>query len=317
MARKKKKTEETTSGMSGQTRAVIFGVVALVCGVLAVFVISMAIQNYEAKIAAAQAPEDTVLAVIAARDLYQGIVITEEDLLQIPVPPEFLPGGTEELVYLLPEHLVGRVPKERILANEFIREVRLADPENGTGLNALIPRGMRAISMQLKDGAALSGFLNSGDYVDVVVTIKPDEGDSSDQITETRTLVQAVYVLAVNDKTGKTEGTSPEAARDAKKKKKKTKKKRIKPSVTLAVTPEQAEGLAHASRQGEITLTLRNQQDLQFEELEAADTSKLLGEEAEPEPEVKKKRPVKAIAAPEPVEEEPEEPGLIIIRGNK
>jgi pilus assembly protein CpaB len=149
------------------------------------------------------------------------------------------------------------VPRERILALEFIREERLADPEAGIGLNAIIPRGMRALSINISDGSAVSGFLNPGNYVDVLVTIEGDETREA----ETRTLLQAVTVLAVNSRLG----NSAEAL------------ERARPSVTLAVTPDLAEKLAHAVAQGAVTLTLRNDIDVTHVETHGALVSNLLG----------------------------------------
>ncbi len=319
MARKKgrKNDDEGAARGGSSSRALIFGAVALIAGLSATVVLWKMVENYEKRIAMAQAPDPTVTAIVAQRDLYQGITITEDDILALPIEPEYLPGGNEDLVFLAPEHIIGRTPKERILANEWIREDRLADFQRGAGLNALIPRGMRAISLQVAEGAALSGFLNPGDYVDVVVTIYPEEGD---KLAETRTLVQAVYVLAVNDrKDNEQEEEEDEDGKKKKKKKKKKSTKRKKPTTTLAVTPEQAEEIAYAAAQGEITLSLRNQADLEFEEAIAggSDIWDVLGEERpedKPEPPPVKSTPKPPpVAAPEPEEETG--PTLQIIKG--
>lgn len=307
MARKgRKKDDNASEGLGGRTRAAIFLVIALVAGLSSTVVIYNLIQGYQAAIAEARKPADTVKVVIASRDLYQGITITEDDLVQISIEPQFLPGGDEKLVYTSAEHIIGRVPRERILANEFIREERLADPETGTGLNAIIPRGMRALSVNIADGQALSGFLNPGDYVDVVVTITGDDRDARKVGSLTNTLVQAVYVLAVNDRTGK------DLSSDSGDPRKKKKKVKMRPSVTVAVTPEQAEQIAYAERKGEITLTLRNVQDLQFIESTGANKNAVLGiEEPEPEPEPKK------VYRPKPKPKEPEGQMLTIVRGSE
>ncbi|MCA9494691.1 MAG: Flp pilus assembly protein CpaB, partial [Myxococcales bacterium] len=152
-------------GGGGPLRALIFLALAIGAGSFSLVMLYKLITSYQMKIDEAKRPEDTVMVIVAARDLYQGVTITEEDLYAVQIPPKFLPEG----VFLSPEHVVGRIPRERILANEFVRADRLADPESGVGLNAIIPRGMRAISINITDGAALSGFLNPGNYVDVLV----------------------------------------------------------------------------------------------------------------------------------------------------
>jgi pilus assembly protein CpaB len=192
---------------------------------------------------------------VAAKDMWQGKTIEETDLTMTELPPEYIP----EEVLKTPEQAVGRVPRERILVHEFIRNERLADPAAGVGLNAIIPRGMRAMSININDGSAVSGFLNPGNYVDVLVTIEGED----DKPAETVTLLQAVTVLAVNNRLGDVDGELTEAAG--------------KPSVTLAVTPDLAEKLTHAVAQGEVTLTLRNDIDVTQVETHGTLVSELLG----------------------------------------
>ncbi|MEQ1503621.1 MAG: Flp pilus assembly protein CpaB [Myxococcota bacterium] len=243
-------------------RALIFIALAIAAGSFSLVMLYKLITSYQLKIDEAKRPEDTVMVIVAARDLYQGVTITEEDLYAVQIPPKYLPEG----VFLSPEHVVGRIPRERILANEFVRADRLADPESGVGLNAVIPRGMRAISINISDGAALSGFLNPGNYVDVLVTIQPDSEDvnKADKKPETRTLLQAVFVLGVNSRMQKE--TSDEA---------KERRGSQKPSVTLLVMADQAEQIAHAENMGEIVLTLRNDLDVNFSVLPGVDIDDL------------------------------------------
>ena len=243
---------------SGPVKALVFLTVAIVAGVTAIVGLVNMIGQYQARIDEAKRPEDTVMVIVAARDLYQGVSVTEEDLYAVEIPPRYLPEG----VFLSPDHGVGRIPRERILANEFVRANRLADPESGIGLNAVIPRGMRAISVNIRDGQALSGFLNPGNYVDVLVTIAPELRGVNDEI-ETKTLLQAVFVLGVNSRLGS------ESREDAKRRGKQS------PSVTLLTSADQAESLAFAENQGELRLLLRNDLDVDQHELESVGISDL------------------------------------------
>ena len=255
---------EGGGGGGGAIRALIFLALAIAMGSGSLVALYKLITNYQLKIDEAKRPEDTVMVIVAARDLYQGVTITEEDLYAVQIPPKYLPEG----IFLSPEHVVGRIPRERILANEFVRADRLADPESGVGLNAVIPRGMRAISVNVSDGAALSGFLNPGNYVDVLVTIQPDVDKSrKDAKTETQTLLQAVFILGVNSRMQK------ERKEDGKKEK--NSGRRQKPSVTLLVTADQAEQVAHAENLGDIVLSLRNDLDMNFAALAGVDVDDL------------------------------------------
>jgi len=269
-------------GGSGPVRALIFISMAVGLGALALVGLYQLISSYQERIDEAKRPEDTVMVIVAARDLYQGVTITEEDLYAVQIPPRFLPEG----VFLSPEHVVGRIPRERILANEFVRADRLADPESGIGLNAVIPRGMRAISVNIKDGAALSGFLNPGNYVDVLVTVTPDDEQRDAGVEpETKTLLQAVFVLGVNSRMQKeTEEEALQMRGDQ------------KPSVTLLTTADDAEKVAHAENMGEIRLALRNDLDVNFTNLPGVDVNALRGKLKAPEP---VRRPTVRKKAPE------------------
>jgi pilus assembly protein CpaB len=238
----------------GRTRAAIFLLASLGAAVVFTFVVFKLIQRYQEQLDEFQQEEETRPVIVAAKELHQGQTIVAEDVVIAAVPPAFVPETTFQYV----EDVVGRVPRERVLPGEFLREERLADPESGVGLNAIIPRGMRAVSINITDGSAVSGFLNPGNYVDVLVTLQ-----GTDQLEKTVTLIQACYVLAVDDRMGGDGGRRGEGA--------------VRPSVTLAVTPEAAQKLAHAHIKGDVTLTLRNDIDVTQVETHGATASKLIG----------------------------------------
>jgi len=221
-------------------RAVVSVSLAVGCSAVALVGLWAAVDGYEEQLEAAQRGDDEVYVVVAARDLYQGIGVTEDDLYAVQFPTSELPEG----VFLTPEHVVGRVPRERILANELVRAERLARPEVGEGLHAVIPRGQRAVSIDLDGGRALQGVLEPGSFVDVLVTVTPDEAGAEAQ---TSTLLQAMYVLAVNSRQPG-EPADVAAARGAD----------LHPSVTLLVGSDQAEQLAHAQQVGEVRVVLRS-----------------------------------------------------------
>ena len=245
----------------GRIRALIFLILSFGAALVAAFVIYVVIISYQRELVTASAPVELNQVMVAAKDMWQGKTIEETDLAMTELPPEYIPDEALKT----PEQAVGRVPRERILAHEFIRNERLADPAAGLGLNAIIPRGMRAMSINITDGSAVSGFLNPGNYVDVLVTIEGEENKPA----ETVTLLQAVTVLAVNNRLGDAQATVGEAA--------------ARPSVTLAVTPDLAEKLTHAIVQGSVTLTLRNDIDVTQVETHGALVSHLLGGEKEGE----------------------------------
>jgi len=181
---------------------------------------------------------EPVQVMVAAQPISQGETIGMEHLMMVDMPANYVPTGALRD----PSEVVNRVPRERILAAEPIRRERLADETGGVGIPALVPKGMRAISINITGGSAMAGFLDPGNYVDVLVTYPLEEGGA-----ETRTLLQAVTVLAVDARIGQ----DVRAHTD-----------RSAPSVTLVLAPKHAEILTHAKIKGDITLALRNDIDI-------------------------------------------------------
>ncbi len=223
----------------GRLRAVLFLVASLGVAGLAVAMVFRVVRSYQAELITVSQPEETIQVVRTKHKLYPGGTIVLEDLELVVLPPDYVPDS----VLRQPEQAIGRVPRESILQTEFIREERLADPRSGIGMTAIVPRGMRALSINISEGSAVSGFLNPGNYVDVIVTVQPIDGKPS----ETFTMMQAVTILAVNNRLGETADGEAGPGR---------------PSVTLAVTPDQAEKLTHAFNQTRMVLTLRNDIDV-------------------------------------------------------
>jgi pilus assembly protein CpaB len=231
--------------------------------------------------------EPTLSVVVAARTISQGETLDADDLKVVQMDADLVP----EAVFHDLSELVGRVPAERVLEGEVLRVERLAAPEAGQGLSALLPQGYRAVSVDITNASALSGFLDPGNYVDVLLTLNesPKGGGAT-----TITVLQGVKVLAVDNRLGE----SATAARDG----------AYAPSVTLAVLPEDASKMTHAHEQGKLTLTLRNDVDVTRRTTNGARAATLIGGD-----EVIAYTPAPKKAAPKP-----EDPATIdLYRGTK
>src|SRR5688572_14510798 len=121
------------AAQNGNIRALLFLGLAVLAGLAAVVLIYQVIESYKQAIDAASQPEQTVMAIVAAGDLYPGVTITEEDLVQVEIPVQYVPKDEAGnlLAFTSAEAVVGRIPRERILGNEFILPDRLADPNSG------------------------------------------------------------------------------------------------------------------------------------------------------------------------------------------
>jgi len=176
--------------------------------------------------------------VVAVRPLPVGATIKPEDVKVVQVPAAQFPKGGISTV----EEVIDRPVISNILAEEPVHEGRLAARGSGLGLAPIIPKGMRAVTIRVNDVAGVAGFVLPGMRVDVLVTGRPPEGDEE---KVTITVLQNILVLSA----GQT--IQPDAEGRA----------INAPTVTLLVTPEQAETLTLAASEGRVQLVLRNGSD--------------------------------------------------------
>jgi pilus assembly protein CpaB len=268
----------------GRGKAYLFLGVSLIAAVLAAVMVVQLLKNMQKKVEKASAPSETVDVVVASRNLYMGLPIQEGDVAIRRLAPEMVPA---EVVFTAVDQVVGRTPKERILSSEIVRSERLARREAGIGMNAIITRGKRAVSVGVKAEDAVAGFIQPLNYVDVIVVIRPDSSKEMEARAVSKTLLQGIKVLAVGDSLTGIDGDETQTAEVAKAKTSKTKKKKKptknkghvkgKRTVTLEVTLEEAEELALASEKGDITLALRADVDITQVETHGATADTLIG----------------------------------------
>lgn len=133
-----------------------------------------------------------------------------------------------------------------IFAGEPIVDRKLVMPGEGGFMSAILPQGMRAISVAISERSAVSGFILPNDRVDVILTRKMDgpEGGAS-KIVKSDTVLTNVRVLAINqtfrqepteDKVTVTEGKT----------------------ALLELDPFQSEVITMVESAGELSLALRS-----------------------------------------------------------
>jgi len=259
---------------NSQPRAVLFMVGSLIGAALVAFAVVRVLQSAQDQVDAALQAPDTIAVVIATRELDMGLTIAEDDVTIRHLAPDMVP--TDE-IYSDKGVVVGRTPRAKILPNEPVRRERLANADAGVGLNALIRKGMRAMTVQVDLQSGVGGFIQPGNYVDVIVTIRPDDQmGRSKWATETILIGIPVLTVATTEpvRTKKSEDGTTERRAPVRRK---------KPSVTLELSPEQAEKLALAVSKGDIHLVLRGDLDITTETEKAKSplsTSELIGYKA-------------------------------------
>src|SRR5918994_5732101 len=232
---------------------------ALIFGVLA----AVSVSKY---LSSAQAYTKNLNKVAVAKvAIPLGSKIIPEQIMVVQFPKESTPDGAFDS----PEKLAGRVAVMNIAAREPITDSRLAPEGTAAGLSAIIPEGYRAMTVKVDDAAGISGFIQPGTLVDVVVTIDPEGNSRQNPIS--KIVLQNIKVLASGQNIDK-----PEDEREANSVK----------AVTLQVTPEQAEKLALAASEGKLQLVMRSQIDQGNEQTPGVNKRNLLsGDSAVPAPE--------------------------------
>lgn len=239
----------------GRTKATLFLAGSLLVAIVVAAAVLQIVRSYKAQIEAANKPPETLQVVVARRNLYTGIQVTPDDVVVREVMPQMVPQDTDGTqVFKSLEEVLGRTPKERILANEIIRGERLARRNSGEGLNAIITPGKRAMAIQVDEAEGLVGLLQPGNYVDVIVTLRPDDVTGKTSFA-TETILQGVQVLAVNTNLAPTEAATNGTAKTPAAK---DQNRRSRGTVTLELTLEEAEKLALSSARGDLHLALRS-----------------------------------------------------------
>ncbi len=190
---------------------------------------------------------ETVPVVVAIMDIPRGALLTSEVLKIRDFPKDLAPPGTVKSK----EDAIGRAVVNQLVKDEPILEGKLADKGAGRGLQALIPKGMRAYTIQSQNTAAnVAGFVLPGNRVDILLTISNIVGAGADDVTggaTTTTLLQNIEILAVDQVLEAPAANKIDGA--------------TLRTVTLLVTPDQAAKLDLGATKGSLHLTLRSLED--------------------------------------------------------
>ncbi|MBI3696465.1 MAG: Flp pilus assembly protein CpaB [Acidobacteria bacterium] len=241
----------------------------------------------------------TYRVVALARDLELGSKLTAEDVKLVEWSGGSLPQGAVTDV----SKAVGRAILYPMFRDEAILEGKLAPVGAGAGMAAVIPEGMRAVSIRVDDVVAVAGFVGPSTRVDVLLTGNPSRTQQGSE-SLTKTILENVQVLAAGQKFHPDAQGKPEAVN----------------VVTLLCTPEDAAKVTLAASEGRIQLVLRNPVDkLQTEKKAMVLRAALYGEGVpKPAPAAKKVRtpppPPVVVAAPPPPQP-PATTSIEILRG--
>ena len=203
---------------------------------------------------------------VAAKDLQIGVPITAADLSWQPWPEdalnnEFIVTDDEEQEAEKMEEFVGGITRHVIKTGEPMLVSKMFKREGGGLMSGMLESGMGAVAVQVNALTSAAGFILPGDYVDVVMThekakaIIKKMGKNKDKnndnegatvdipkvlATVSETILHNVHVVATNQAV-----TGPEKGNAV-----------VSSTITLEVTPKQAQILTTAATMGKLSLVL-------------------------------------------------------------
>jgi pilus assembly protein CpaB len=132
-----------------------------------------------------------------------------------------------------------------IFVGEPIVARKLVLPDQGGFMSAILPQGMRAISVAISERSAVSGFILPNDRVDVIVTRKLDGASGTGKIVRSETVLSNVRVLAINQTFRQETGEDKVTVTEGK-------------TAVLELDPFQSEVITKVEAAGELSLALRS-----------------------------------------------------------
>jgi pilus assembly protein CpaB len=212
------------------------GIVVVVAVILALFA-SIGTYRFlsEKGRMAEEARLQTVGVVVAAVDIPYGSTIRPNQVVLSAWPKDRYPENVLSDV----KAAVGRVVRREFVRGEPIVESKLLTTSRNVGMLSLkIPQGMRAFTVRVNEAVGVGGFLMPDARVDVLLTTASSDPRATQM---SKIILEDIRVLAVGQTIDQKESKPVTVS-----------------TVTLAVTPEEAEKLALASNDGKIHLVLRN-----------------------------------------------------------
>ena len=206
--------------------------------------------------------------VVAAKSIPAAQPMVKEDLKLAAWPESAIPAGAFTKI----EDVITkpRVPLVPLVPGEAVLTTHLSRPSSGMGIAPLVNENKRAIAITTDNPVTLARLLYPGARVDVLSTMRDSAASVEDDKPRVRTKVvlQNIKVLAVGEDIDPLTITNRRRAARTKAAEgggsltgESNDSREARAVVTLLVTPEQAERLTLARREGDIDLILRNPKD--------------------------------------------------------
>jgi pilus assembly protein CpaB len=250
--------------------------ISFVVAILAVSMVYSYVSSTEEEFRKMYGTDKTV--VVAKKNIKELDILDETNLTFQNIPNKFVQPGTSNSI----NDFKSALAIAPINEGEQITKTKVTQLGARTGLARQIAVGKRALTVRISDESGVAKLLKPGDRVDVLSTIDPS-GSGNKLFLETRTILQDVLVLATgryvtNTVPGILE-IDPYKA-DSKNTVKLSEYVQY-PNITLEVDPFQAQTLVYASKNLDIYLTLRNNDDNVKEDLGKTMMKDLMGKDGD------------------------------------
>lgn len=218
-----------------------------VIAILVAMIVQSGLKGSKEPVATVAVPEVEIL--VASSNLRVGAVLNDDNMKWQKWPENTVFKGAivREEAQSVTDAISGRVRRD-ISSGEPILMTALVEDVDKNFLAASLEEGMRAIAIDVEASTMVGGFINPGDFVDVLLTyqvkIKGVDVESSKSTVNkyaTETVLENVKILAIDQRSSKADEDKAKVGR----------------TVTLAVMASDAEVLALASRMGDLSLSLR------------------------------------------------------------
>jgi pilus assembly protein CpaB len=222
-------------GGTMKPKTMLLAVVAVVCGLGAMWMTNRLLADKQKEAPAQEAKEKVLVAKakIPSQTVFKDPdKFFEEKEMPVSAIPKLALRSTDK---------VKDKRLSRTLANEaYVFAEDLVNPETD-GLGAVLPAGMRAVAIRVQPDSLVGGHVLPGSHVDVLCTVRSNDGST------TYTILENMEVLAIDLKHNRSPDDAPAMLGN---------------TVTLAASPEDCNLLKMAAGNGELNLILRGIGDL-------------------------------------------------------
>ncbi|MAU40287.1 MAG: Flp pilus assembly protein CpaB [Kordiimonas sp.] len=233
--------------MNINMRSVLLILVALVIAGITALMARSLVSSEPTQLATEGAPapkaQSTQSILVTREDLQAGHILQAGDLRWVPWPEE---GLNKQYIQKSQgkkrDAFAGAVLRNSIMSGQPLVEDFVVRPGNRGFMAAVLTPGARAVSIKVNATTGIAGFIFPGDHVDVILTHQiPSPGEDRSSVQASETVLSNIRVLAIDQRTENTNNTPS-----------------IGKTVTVEVTPKDAEKIALVSKLGELSLSLRS-----------------------------------------------------------